>query len=92
MAPKDWRHLIDDVWTTDKHKRKTAAEIKNRGQLGLGGHCSGSRSFVAGMTTPLEDNGYANLEFPEFYEKMNTKKDNTWIDDICGANHVVKDA
>ncbi|XP_058224991.1 vicilin-like seed storage protein At2g18540 [Rhododendron vialii] len=39
------------------------------------------------MTTPPEDNGYANLEFPEFYEKMHTKKDNTWIDDICAANH-----
>lgn len=20
MAPEDWRHLIDDVWATDKHK------------------------------------------------------------------------
>ncbi|KAG5535935.1 hypothetical protein RHGRI_023647 [Rhododendron griersonianum] len=55
MAPEDWRHLIDDVWATDKHKP--------------------------------EDNGYANLEFPEFYEKMHTKKDNTWIDDICATNH-----
>ncbi|KAH7845904.1 hypothetical protein Vadar_007259 [Vaccinium darrowii] len=86
VTQEDWRHMIDDVWSSDKHKNKSEAGKKNRGEQGPI-HAGGSRSFVAAMTTPPENNGYANLEFPEFYQKTHTKKDNNWISDTCAENH-----
>ncbi|XP_038982885.1 uncharacterized protein LOC103700228 isoform X3 [Phoenix dactylifera] len=34
-----------------------------------------------------EFNGSENLEFPEFYKKMHTKKNKKWIDPICTVKH-----
>ncbi|KAH7840723.1 hypothetical protein Vadar_020696 [Vaccinium darrowii] len=90
MSLENWRHMIDDVWKSEKFEKRSNAGKINRGFLD-DGHRSGSRSFVAEMTIPVENGGSKDKDFPEVYEKIHMNKDKKWISPICSGKHVHRD-
>ncbi|KAH7864468.1 hypothetical protein Vadar_029892 [Vaccinium darrowii] len=86
MSLENWRHMIDDVWKSEKFEKRSNAGKISRGFLD-DGHRLGSRSFVAEMTIPVQNGGSKDKDFPEVYEKTHTNKDKKWISPICSGKH-----